>query len=129
MVFSLSPSYVIIVGMSQNEQKQREEFTAVVAGRVQGVGFRYFVIGKARILGLQGYVRNDSAGNVEVIAQGTRPMLEQLLVLLRQGPPAAEVYDVSLCELHGSCLLSCLLLSLILSFFLLVCQTVVLISR
>ena len=94
MVFSLSPSYDIIGDMSQNEQKQREEITAVVAGRVQGVGFRYFVIGKARTLGLQGYVRNDSAGNVEVVAQGTRPVLEQLLVLLRQGPPAAEVYDV-----------------------------------
>jgi acylphosphatase len=80
--------------MSQNEQKQREEFSAVVVGRVQGVGFRDFVIRKARILGLQGYVRNDSSGNVEVVAQGTRPALEQLLVLLRQGPSAAQVRNV-----------------------------------
>lgn len=80
--------------MSQNEQKQREEFSAVVSGRVQGVGFRYFVIGKARILGLRGYVRNDSTGDVEVVAQGARPALEQLLVLLRQGPPAAQVHDI-----------------------------------
>ena len=80
--------------MGQNEQKQREEFTAVVAGHVQGVGFRYFVIGKARILGLQGYVRNDSTGDVEVVAQGIRPALEQLLVHLKQGPPAAQVHEV-----------------------------------
>ena len=75
-------------------QKQREELSAVVIGRVQGVGFRYFVIGKARLLGLHGYVRNDSAGDVEVVAQGTRLKLEQLLILLRQGPPAAEVDDI-----------------------------------
>jgi acylphosphatase len=80
--------------MSQNEQKQREELSAVVVGYVQNVGFRYFVVGKARTLGLQGYVRNDSTGDVEVVAQGARPALEQLLVLLRQGPPAAEVHDI-----------------------------------
>jgi acylphosphatase len=80
--------------MSQNEQKPREELSAVVVGHVQGVGFRYFVIGKARMLGLHGYVRNDSTGNVEVVAQGIRLALEQLLVHLRQGPPAAEVHDV-----------------------------------
>jgi acylphosphatase len=92
----LSASYVIIEGMGQNEQKQREELSAVVVGRVQGVGFRYFVVGKARRLGLQGYARNDSTGDVEVVAQGTRPDLEQLLVLLRQGPPAAEVHDIQI---------------------------------
>ncbi len=80
--------------MSQNEQKQREELSAVVVGQVQNVGFRYFVVGKARLLGLQGYVRNDSTGDVEVVAQGTRPALEHLLMLLRQGPPAAEVHDI-----------------------------------
>jgi acylphosphatase len=90
----LGTPYAIIVGMSQNEQKLREEFSAVVVGHVQGVGFRYFVVGKARILGLQGYVRNDSTGDVEVVAQGTRPALEQLLVLLRQGPSAAQVHNI-----------------------------------
>jgi acylphosphatase len=80
--------------MSQNEQKLREELSAVVVGRVQGVGFRYFVIGKAHMLDLHGYVRNDDTGDVEVVAQGTRPALEQLLMHLRQGPPAAQVHDV-----------------------------------
>ena len=80
--------------MSQNEQKQREEFSAAVIGHVHGVGFRYFVVSKARMLGLQGYVRNDSTGDVEVVAQGTRSVLEQLLVLLRQGPSAAQVQSI-----------------------------------
>ncbi|GCF07877.1 acylphosphatase [Dictyobacter arantiisoli] len=66
----------------------------MVVGRVQGVGFRYFVVQHAHMLGLHGYVRNDSNGDVEVVAQGTRSKLEQLLTLLQQGPPSAQVHDV-----------------------------------
>jgi acylphosphatase len=87
--------YAIMEGMSQSDQStKKEELYAVVAGRVQGVGFRYFVIQVAQTLGLQGYTRNESNGNVEVIAQGPRSALEQLLVLLRQGPSAAQVETV-----------------------------------
>ncbi|GCE03630.1 acylphosphatase [Dictyobacter aurantiacus] len=80
--------------MSQNNPNPKEELYAVVVGLVQGVGFRYFVVEKALPLGLHGYVRNDSSGDVEVVAQGTRPALERLLALLRQGPSAAQVQDV-----------------------------------
>ncbi|GER86666.1 acylphosphatase [Dictyobacter vulcani] len=66
----------------------------MVVGLVQGVGFRYFVVQRALTLGLDGYVRNDSTGDVEVVAQGTHSALEQLLALLRQGPSAAQVHDV-----------------------------------
>lgn len=92
--YSLTLLYAIIGGMNQNEQYQREELTAVVVGRVQGVGFRYFVVEKARLLNLHGYVRNDSNGDVEVVAQGFRPTLEKLLLLLREGPPAAQIHDI-----------------------------------
>ncbi|GAC1449197.1 MAG: hypothetical protein NVS2B12_36860 [Ktedonobacteraceae bacterium] len=71
-----------------------EELYAVVVGRVQGVGFRYFVVQKAQSLQLHGYVRNDDSGDVQVVARGTRSALEHLLVLLRQGPSAAQVYEV-----------------------------------
>jgi len=80
--------------MSQSDQKPIEELYAVVVGYVQGVGFRYFVVEKAQRLGLHGYVRNETNGNVEVVAQGTRPALENLLTLLRQGPTAAQVDEV-----------------------------------
>ena len=76
--------------MSQSDQNQTEELYAVVVGSVQGVGFRYFVVKKAQHLGLHGYVRNETNGDVEVVAQGTRPALEYLLMALRQGPPAAD---------------------------------------
>lgn len=71
-----------------------QELHATVRGQVQGVGFRYFVVQKAQSLGLRGYARNDSNGDVEVLAQGPRPALERLLTLLWQGPSAAQVREV-----------------------------------
>jgi acylphosphatase len=80
--------------MNQSDRKPIEELYATVVGYVQGVGFRYFVVEKAQRLGLHGYVRNQANGDVEVVAQGKRPALENLLVLLRQGPSAAQVHEV-----------------------------------
>src|SRR5689334_5797575 len=80
--------------MSHSDDPRKEELFVVVQGYVQGVGFRYFVINKALSLGLRGYTRNTSHGDVEVVAQGPRPTLERLLALLRQGPSAAEVREV-----------------------------------
>ncbi len=65
---------------------------AVVRGRVQGVGFREYVLMRARFLGLNGYVRNLPDGrSLEVVAEGARPDLEQLLDYLREGPRLARV--------------------------------------
>lgn len=81
--------------MSQNNEKNnREELYAVVHGYVQGVGFRYFASHKALSLGLRGYARNKGHGSVEIVAQGSRGALENLLVALQQGPSAAEVDEV-----------------------------------
>src|SRR5437667_12246889 len=66
----------------------------IVRGRVQGVGFRWFVEREAHILGISGWVRNNSDGSVEVLAQGTREQLMGLLPRLREGPGAARVEDV-----------------------------------
>jgi acylphosphatase len=66
----------------------------VVRGRVQGVGFRWFVEREARALDLAGWVRNNANGTVEVLAIGTREQLSQLHSQLRQGPRAARVDDV-----------------------------------
>ena len=71
-------------------------FTGVVSGRVQGVGFRYFVARAARGLGLSGYVRNLPDGTVEVAAAGDRAALESLAALLEEGPPGAVVESVEL---------------------------------
>jgi len=68
---------------------------ATVYGRVQGVFFRAFVTGRAKELGLTGYVRNLSDGSVEVKAEGERQQLEKLVGYLKQGPPAARVSKVA----------------------------------
>jgi acylphosphatase len=66
----------------------------VVRGRVQGVGFRWFVEREAHVLGVSGWVRNNADGSVEVLAQGTRDQLLGLRSRLRHGPRAARVDDV-----------------------------------
>ena len=61
----------------------------VIRGRVQGVGFRWFVEREAHTLGIAGWVRNNADGSVEVLAQGTRDQLSTLSSRLREGPRAA----------------------------------------
>ena len=63
----------------------------IVRGRVQGVGFRWFVEREAHVLGIAGWVRNNVDGSVEVLAQGTRDQLSGLRSRLREGPRAARV--------------------------------------
>jgi acylphosphatase len=68
---------------------------AVVHGRVQGVGFRFFAQDEAASLGLAGYARNLSNGrSVEVVAEGPTPSLDRLLASLRRGPPMAYIERV-----------------------------------
>jgi acylphosphatase len=66
----------------------------VVRGRVQGVGFRWFVEREAHMLSVSGWVRNNSDGSVEVLAIGTRDQLVGLRGRLRRGPRASRVDDV-----------------------------------
>jgi acylphosphatase len=71
-----------------------ERLHAVVRGNVQGVGFRYFIQWKARQLGLRGWVRNNDDGTVELVAEGPRPELEQLMMAAEEGPRTARVQRV-----------------------------------
>jgi acylphosphatase len=66
-----------------------------VGGRVQGVGYRYFVLREAMELGLDGWVANTADGGVRCVAEGPRERLEILLDRLRRGPTAAIVERVS----------------------------------
>ena len=82
---------------------QEARFRATVTGRVQGVGYRYFVLAEAERLRLGGSVRNLPNGAVAVEAEGPRPKLLDLLERLHQGPPAARVerVDVDWLSPHG----------------------------
>lgn len=63
----------------------------IVRGRVQGVGFRWFVESEARALGINGWVRNNPDGAVEVLAIGSNEQLSALHAKLRSGPRSARV--------------------------------------
>lgn len=65
----------------------------IISGRVQGVGFRYFVQNNALRFGINGYVKNMPGGNVEVDAEGEAEPLDRFLMACRQGPPQARVDD------------------------------------
>jgi acylphosphatase len=67
----------------------------IVSGLVQGVGFRYFAAREATQLGVTGYVRNLHDGNVEIRASGDRSVLEEFVKIVRVGPRAAHVRDLS----------------------------------
>ncbi len=68
---------------------------ATVEGRVQGVGFRYFVATLAQDLNLTGWVRNLDNGDVEIVAEGNTLDLERLLTQISVGPSSSKVFKVS----------------------------------
>jgi acylphosphatase len=70
----------------------------LIRGRVQGVGFRWFVEREAHILKIAGWVRNNPDSTVEVLAQGTREQLAGLHSRLREGPRAARVDQVEVTD-------------------------------
>jgi len=74
-------------GVSETPRRVRVR----VLGRVQGVGYRWFVANAARRLGLAGWVRNAMDGAVEMAAAGPAEAVEQLLMDLRRGPARADV--------------------------------------
>jgi acylphosphatase len=67
---------------------------ATITGRVQGVGFRWFVIKHAGFLGLNGWTKNLPDGRVEVMAEGNESDLQALLVKLRAGTGFSQVLEV-----------------------------------
>lgn len=79
-------------------EKPTQACRFVVRGRVQGVGFRWFVEREAVLLGIAGWVRNNHDGSVEVLAQGTRDQLAGLHSRLREGPRAARVDTVEVSD-------------------------------
>lgn len=78
--------------MSARREDAVERLSATVIGRVQGVGFRWWVRTAAERLGLNGWVMNaPDERSVELVAEGPAAALDQLERLLQQGPPGAAV--------------------------------------
>jgi acylphosphatase len=75
---------------------------AVVRGRVQGVGFRYYVVREARRLGLSGWVANEHDGSVRAVVEGAPEAIDRIEHLLRTGPPGSIIEGVSLVRMPGT---------------------------
>lgn len=73
-----------------------------IRGRVQGVGFRWFALERARSLGVAGWVRNRADGCVEIAAEGPDERIDSFLGELRTGPSGARVSDVRLLDDPGA---------------------------
>ena len=76
-------------------QPECQRVHALVEGIVQGVGFRQATMYRAQHLGLVGWVKNRRDRKVEVIAEGSRDKLDELLQWLHEGPPASVVRRVN----------------------------------
>jgi acylphosphatase len=72
-----------------------KRLTANVTGLVQGVSFRYYARREANRLGVKGWVRNESNGSVQLVAEGDEEALRTLLRFLHQGPSMARVDEVA----------------------------------
>jgi acylphosphatase len=70
----------------------------IIEGRVQGVGYRWWAVGQARRLGLDGWVRNRIDGSVELVAIGEEAVIAKLEKSCRFGPPPADVSTISRTE-------------------------------
>lgn len=69
-----------------------------INGLVQGVGFRYATLQKARQLGIKGFVRNNYDGSVYIEACGKETNLNAFIKWCYTGPPHASVHDVTISE-------------------------------
>ena len=65
-----------------------------IRGRVQGVGFRDWMLARARALGLSGWVRNGADGSVEALVAGEADAVEEMMRLCRRGPRLAVVNSI-----------------------------------
>lgn len=83
-------------GIFDEKEPSRAEaqLHAIVHGKVQGVGFRWWTAGEAKPLGLVGFAKNLDDGTVEVLAQGSRSACQQLLDTLNSGDTAGHVEHV-----------------------------------
>jgi acylphosphatase len=66
----------------------------IIAGRVQGVGYRDWMLRQAEHFGVHGWVRNRRDGTVEALVAGEEAAVQALLSVCRRGPPAAAVSTI-----------------------------------
>jgi acylphosphatase len=67
----------------------------IIAGRVQGIGYRDWMVTQAHALGIDGWVRNRADGTVEALVSGTTDAVEEMARACRRGPRLAQVTSIT----------------------------------
>ncbi len=80
--------------MKEDDREDQSRVRLRIEGRVQGVFFRYSAVEESVRLRLRGWVRNCPDGSVEVVAEGPRQNIEDLIRWCHHGPPGAHVHNV-----------------------------------
>ena len=97
--------YAVALGNGAYRSEHSHGMTAtrhlIISGRVQGVGFRFYMLRKARELGITGWVRNRRDGCVEAIVQGSPEAVEAMIAWARRGPPSAVVTECRVADGSG----------------------------
>ncbi len=73
----------------------------IIAGRVQGVGYRQWLCEESLTLGLTGWVRNRRDGSVEAVIDGIVPLVQTLIERAHRGPPSSRVDSITVVEIEG----------------------------
>ncbi len=81
--------------MADDDTDDRLARRLLIEGRVQGVGYRDWMVATARRMGLHGWVRNRTDGAVEALVAGPSAAIEAMLEACREGPPAARVNAIN----------------------------------
>jgi acylphosphatase len=85
----------------ENDGKRIRKYLAIT-GIVQGVGYRFWAMKRARELGLGGFVRNMPDGSVEILLDGPEPFVNRMIELCERGPAWATVRTIEELEARGS---------------------------
>jgi acylphosphatase len=80
--------------MIQHDDNSEKRIGLRISGRVQGVGYRWFVVSQAKRLSVRGWVRNAEDGSVELEAEGSTESIAEFRKRVEKGPPAARVEHV-----------------------------------
>jgi len=76
-------------------------YRIVLSGRVQGVGYRYYVQDRAQVLGIRGFAKNTDDYKVEVVCQGEQEKLENFIPLIKKGPAFSRVTEFFMEEVEN----------------------------
>ncbi len=82
--------------------EEKKTFKLLLSGRVQGVGFRYFAVSKAKTYNIKGYAKNVIDDDVEIVCQGIKENISLFISEMKDGPSFSNVENIQITEIKDS---------------------------